>query len=129
MGQDLKRDGIVPVGGICRADKANSKTEDLGTPLDGFEVLKPEVRLCTDLRVPPMKKRATLASLRGTTPPARPQRRATATTAAQAVTTQSSSSAGTTTTPPPDFATTPTGNDAFIVKNGWGASEHESETA
>jgi hypothetical protein len=63
LGQDLKRDGIVLVRSIYRANKAQSKTEHLETFLDDFEILKLEVRLCVDLKILPMKKQAELAAL------------------------------------------------------------------
>ena len=52
-GQDLKRDSVV----------AQSKTEYLEAFLDDFEVLKPEVRLCVDLKILPMNKQAEVAIL------------------------------------------------------------------
>jgi hypothetical protein len=63
LGQDLKRDSIVLVRSIYRANKAQSKTEYLEAFLDDFEILKLEVRLCVDLRILPMKKQAELAAL------------------------------------------------------------------
>jgi len=44
LGQDMKRDAIVLVRSIYRANKAKSKTEYLETFLDDFEILKLEVR-------------------------------------------------------------------------------------
>ena len=52
-GQDLKRDSVV----------VQSKTEYLEAFLDDFEVLKPEVRLCVDLKILPMNKQAEVAIL------------------------------------------------------------------
>ena len=63
LGQDLKRDSIVLVRSIYRANKAQSKTEYLEAFLDDFEVLKLEVRLCVDLKILPIKKQAELAAL------------------------------------------------------------------
>jgi hypothetical protein len=63
LGQDLKRDGIVLVRSIYRANKARDKTEHLEAFLDDFEILKLEVRLCVDLKILPMKKQAELAAL------------------------------------------------------------------
>jgi hypothetical protein len=59
----MKRDAIVLVRSIYRANKAKSKTEYLETFLDDFEILKLEVRLCLDLKILPMKKQAELAFL------------------------------------------------------------------
>ena len=63
LGQDLKRDSIVLVRSIYRANKAQSKTEYLEAFLDDFEVLKLEVRLCVDLKILPIRKQAELAVL------------------------------------------------------------------
>ena len=63
LGQDIKRDGIVLVRSIYRANKAKDKTEYLERFLDDFEVLKLEVRLCVDLKVLSMKKQAELSAL------------------------------------------------------------------
>jgi hypothetical protein len=49
LGQDMKRDAIVLVRSIYRANKAKSKTEYLEVFLDDFEILKLEVRLCADI--------------------------------------------------------------------------------
>ncbi len=63
LGQDIKRDGIVLVRSIYRANKAKDKTEYLERFLDDFEILKLEVRLCVDLKVLSMKKQAELSAL------------------------------------------------------------------
>lgn len=65
LGQDIKRDGIVLVRSIYRANKAKDKTEYLERFLDDFEILKLEVRLCVDLKVLSMKKQAELSALMG----------------------------------------------------------------
>ena len=49
--QDMKRDAIVLVRSIYRANKANTKTEYLEQFLDDFEILKLEIRLCVDLKI------------------------------------------------------------------------------
>jgi hypothetical protein len=59
----MKRDAIVLVRSIYRANKAKSKTEYLEKFLDDFEILKLEIRLCVDLKILPMKKQAELAFL------------------------------------------------------------------
>ena len=51
MGQDMKRDGLQLVRSIYRANKAKDKREYLETFLDDFELLKLEIRLCTDMKI------------------------------------------------------------------------------
>jgi len=63
LGQDMKRDAIVLVRSIYRANKARSKTEDLEAFLDDVEILKLEVRLCADMKILSIKKQAELALL------------------------------------------------------------------
>jgi hypothetical protein len=63
LGQDMKRDGLVLVRSIYRANKTKEKREHLEQFLDDFEILKLEVRLCTDLRILSIKKQAQLAGL------------------------------------------------------------------
>ena len=46
LGQDLKKDVMVLMRSIYRANKAQNKKEYLETFLDDFELLKLEVRLC-----------------------------------------------------------------------------------
>jgi len=47
----MKRDAIVLVRSIYRANKTKSKTEYLEVFLDDFEILKLEVRLCADMKI------------------------------------------------------------------------------
>jgi hypothetical protein len=63
LGQDMKRDGIVLVRNIYRANKAKDKTEYLEAFLDDFEVLKLEFRLCVDMRILSVKRQAEVAGL------------------------------------------------------------------
>ena len=63
LGQDLKRDGINLVRSIYRANKSKDKVEYLETFLDDFEVLKLELRLCTDMKILSIKKQAQLNEL------------------------------------------------------------------
>ena len=63
LGQDMKRDGIQLVKSIYRANKSKNKTEYLETFLDDFEVLKLEIRLCTDMKILSIKKQAALSLL------------------------------------------------------------------
>ena len=65
LGQDMKRDAIVLVRSMYRANKARSKTEDLEAFLDDVEILKLEVRLCADMKILSIKKQAELALLMG----------------------------------------------------------------
>lgn len=58
LGQDMKRDAIVLVRSIYRANKAKSKTEYLEKFLDDFEILKLEVRLCVDMKILSIKKQS-----------------------------------------------------------------------
>jgi UDP-glucose 6-dehydrogenase len=63
LGQDMKRDAIVLVRSIYRANKSKNKTEYLETFLDDFEIIKLEVRLCVDMKILSIKKQAELSSL------------------------------------------------------------------
>jgi hypothetical protein len=63
LGQDMKRDGLVLVRSIYRANKTKEKREHLEQFLDDFEILKLEVRLCTDLRILSTKKQAQVSEL------------------------------------------------------------------
>jgi hypothetical protein len=63
LGQDIKRDCIILVRSIYRANKNKDKTLYLEQFLDDFEVLKLEIRLCTDLRLFTIKAQAQLALL------------------------------------------------------------------
>ena len=58
LGQDLKRDCIILVRDIYRANKTKDKTQYLEQFLDHFEIVKFEVRLCADLKLITMKQRA-----------------------------------------------------------------------
>ena len=51
LGQDIKRDGIGLVRSIYRANRSQEKRQYLEEYLDNFEVLKLEVRLCSDLKL------------------------------------------------------------------------------
>lgn len=63
LGQDMKRDALQLVRSIYRANKATSKKEHLEHFLDEFEILKLELRLCSDMKVLPFKKHAELTVL------------------------------------------------------------------
>jgi hypothetical protein len=63
LGQDMKRDGVILVRSIYRANKSKTKTEYLEAFLDDFEVLKLEVRLCVDMRILTIKRQSEIALL------------------------------------------------------------------
>ena len=63
LGQELKRDGINLVRSIYRANKSKNKVEYLETFLDDFELLKLELRLCSDMKLLPLKKHIELSVL------------------------------------------------------------------
>ena len=49
LGQDMKRDSIMLVRSIYRANRSESKRQWLEEFLDVFEILNLEIRLCVDL--------------------------------------------------------------------------------
>jgi hypothetical protein len=51
LGQDMKRDALQLVRSIYRANKSTAKVGHLDSFLDEFELLKLEIRLCTDMKV------------------------------------------------------------------------------
>ncbi len=63
LGQDMKRDALQWVRSIYRANKSAHKKEHLEIFLDEFELLKLEIRLCSDMKVLPSKKQAELSLL------------------------------------------------------------------
>lgn len=63
LGQDLKRDCILLLRHIYRANKVKEKRVYLEQFLDSFEVIKLEVRLCTDLKLISIKQQAEIAVL------------------------------------------------------------------
>ncbi len=63
LGQDMKRDGLTLVRSIYRANKTKEKRQYLEQFLDDFEILKLEIRLCTDLKILSIKKQAQLSQL------------------------------------------------------------------
>ena len=63
LGQNLKKDAMVLMRSIYRANKAQSKKEYLETILDDFELLKLEVRLCVDMKIITIKKQAEISLL------------------------------------------------------------------
>ena len=63
LGQDMKRDAMVLVRGIYRANKSKEKQTYLETLLDDFELLKLQIRLCHDLKLLSSKQMAEIALL------------------------------------------------------------------
>jgi hypothetical protein len=64
LGQDMKRDAMQLVRSIYRANKATTKKREyLEDFLDDFELLKLEIRLCTDMKMLSVKKLCELSLL------------------------------------------------------------------
>ncbi len=63
LGQDMKRDALQLVRSIYRANKSSTKKVHLEAFLDDFELLKLEIRLCTDMKILSIKKQAALSVL------------------------------------------------------------------
>lgn len=59
----MKRDAIVLVRSIYRANKSKNKTEYLEEFLDDFEILKLEIRLCVDMKIMSFKKQSEISVL------------------------------------------------------------------
>jgi len=59
----MRRDALVLVRAIYRANKAENKRRELEDFMDGFELLKLEIRLCVDMKLLPMRKQAQLSAL------------------------------------------------------------------
>ena len=63
LGQDMKRDCLLLLRTIYRANKSRDRHAVLDGFLDDFELLKLEVRLSADLKLLSLKKQAELARL------------------------------------------------------------------
>ena len=63
LGQGMKRDALQLVRSIYWANKSDKKKQHLEAFLDDFELLKLEIRLCTDMKVLSFKKQAELSAL------------------------------------------------------------------
>jgi hypothetical protein len=63
LGQDMKRDALQLVRSIYRANKHQQKKEHLNSFMDDFELLKLEIRLCTDMKILTLKRQAECALL------------------------------------------------------------------
>lgn len=66
LGQDMKKDGLQLVRSIYRANKEKDKRKYLESFLDDFEVLKLEIRICTDMKILSLRKQAELSLLMDT---------------------------------------------------------------
>jgi hypothetical protein len=60
LGQDIKRDGIQLVRSIYRANKEKDKRKYWESFLGDFEILKLEIRICTDMKILSVSKQAEL---------------------------------------------------------------------
>lgn len=61
LAENMRRDALVRA--IYRANKAENKQRELEDFMDGFELLKLEIRLCVDMKLLPMRKQAQLSAL------------------------------------------------------------------
>ena len=63
LGQEIRRDGVVLVRSMYRANRSYEKRQHLEVFLDDFEVLKLEIRLCIDLHLISMKQQSRISLL------------------------------------------------------------------
>ncbi len=63
LAENMRRDALVLVRAIYRANKAENKQSELEAFLDGFELLKLQIRLCVDMKLLPMRKQAQLSAM------------------------------------------------------------------
>lgn len=63
LGQDMKRDALNMFRSLYRANRSVDKVKELEIFLDDFELLKMEIRLCTDLRLLSVSKLAEVSLL------------------------------------------------------------------
>lgn len=63
LGQDMKRDAIVLVRSIYRANRSQEKQAWLDEFLDSFEILKLEIRLSVDMRLLSIRHQSELSLL------------------------------------------------------------------
>ncbi len=66
LGEDIRRDSVILVRSIYRANKSYDKSQDLEAFLDDFEVLKFEVRLSMDLHLLSIKHFSEISTLMDT---------------------------------------------------------------
>lgn len=63
LGQDMKRDGLVLVRSIYRANKFQDKQQHLETFQDDLELLKLQIRLAYDLHIISVKKQVEILEI------------------------------------------------------------------
>ncbi|MBU4082667.1 four helix bundle protein [Patescibacteria group bacterium] len=63
LGQDMKRDGLVLIRSIYRANKNRDKQRDLETFQDDLELLKLQIRLAYDMRIISVKKQVEIIEI------------------------------------------------------------------
>ena len=63
LGQDMKRDGLVLIRSIYRANKNQDKQQFLETFQDDLELLKLQIRLAHDLRIISVKKQVEILEM------------------------------------------------------------------
>ena len=63
LGQDMKRDGLVLVRSIYRANKNQDKQQYLETFQDDLELLKLQIRLSHDLHIISVKKQVEILEM------------------------------------------------------------------
>lgn len=63
LGQDMKRDGLVLVRSIYRANKSQDKQQHLETFQDDLELLKLQIRLAYDLHIISVKKQVEILEM------------------------------------------------------------------
>jgi len=63
LGQDMRRDAIMLVRSIYRANRSENKRQWLEEFLDNFEILKLEIRLCVDMRLFSPRQQAEMSPL------------------------------------------------------------------
>lgn len=63
LGQDMRRDALLLVRSIYRANRSITKREWLEEFLDNFELLKLEIRLCVDLHLLSLRRQSEISPL------------------------------------------------------------------
>ena len=63
LGQDMKRDALNLFRNLYQANRSQNKRQNLDDFLAEFELLKLEVRMCVDLRLPSLKKMEEISML------------------------------------------------------------------
>ena len=63
LAENMRRDALQLVRSIYRINKTHNKAVELDGFMDGFELLKLEIRLCVDMKLLPMRKQAQVSGL------------------------------------------------------------------